>query len=212
MGQRLVAVATPVSNIDMKQALSQSWQRVVGDNPTERALYLLLAHWSLETGGGSKMMNFNVGNKKARLNGSFGDFVVFRTWEILDGKRVDMDDAFRAYPTLDAGCDDYLKGLKTGNFSRAFPAIIAGDPVEFAHQLKLAKYYTASEDAYKKLMRARFLTYAGEGKYKDRDSLVQALEQAGFHDVMSFQASQNLVVDNVAGPQTKGALYLAVNP
>jgi len=211
MGNRLPSTPTPVTNSQMKAALSQSWQRLWSETPSEKSLYILLAHWSLETGGGSKMIQYNVGNKKAKLNGSWGDFTVFQTYEIINGVRVDMQDAFRAYPSLDAGCDDYLKGLRgNGNFARAFPAIIAGDPVDFAHQLKLARYYTADEKLYKSAMLSRYYAFAADGKYLDKESLGDALTSLGFADVKSYQLARGLTADGIAGTITRGTLALEV--
>lgn len=212
MGQRLVAVKTPVSNVEMKAALSQSWQRLWSETPTDKSLYMLLAHWSLECGGaGSSMYNFNIGNKKGKANGAWGDFVMLPTFEFIAGERVNMDCPFRAYATLDLGVDDYLKGLRgNGNFAKAFPALQAGDPVEFVHQLKLARYFTADEKVYKQALSSRFYGFAAAGKFTNRDDLVAALISVGYQDVKSYQSARGLTVDGVPGPMTRGMLALEV--
>ena len=54
---------------------------------------------------------------------------------------------FRAYRTIDEGAADYL-GLLHKRFSKAWPAVIAGDPSQFSHLLKASRYYTADEQQY----------------------------------------------------------------
>lgn len=54
---------------------------------------------------------------------------------------------FRAYRTLREGVSDYLSFIRI-RFSAAWPAVVIGNPGQFAHALKLSGYYTASEAKY----------------------------------------------------------------
>lgn len=54
---------------------------------------------------------------------------------------------FRAYDTLQEGADDYFD-LIYKRFASCWPAVVAGDPAQFSHLLKKARYYTADESHY----------------------------------------------------------------
>lgn len=54
---------------------------------------------------------------------------------------------FRAFRTLDEGAKDYFDMLRK-RFASAWPAVVAGDPAQFSHLLKVARYYTAEESHY----------------------------------------------------------------
>lgn len=218
MGKFYTATRTKVSHAQMRDAITSAWANLLGDTPpSSRSLLVLLAHWDMETNAGEKMYNFNVGNKKAKPNGDWGDYTFFATFERLNGMIVhfwppDPQCCFRAYSSLADGCLDYLAGLYAHKrFKLAWPAIIAGDPIEFAHQLKLAGYYTATESSYKSAMKGRFYAIAGEGRFTTRDELVEALTSLGYKDVKSFQADNGLQIDGIAGPMTKGVLALKVD-
>jgi hypothetical protein len=209
MGTKVAAIKTPVSVHDMGIALSVAWTKLWGDIPTYKSILILQAHYALETGDGQSLVCFNVGNKRTG-KGYTGDYCTFMTWEIEHGQRVNQLGDFRAYPDLTAGCVDYLKGLKNGNFAKAWPLVLAGDPREFAIKLKEAHYYTAPLADYIKAMESRFYGIAGKGKLTTQDELIAALISVGYSDVKSYQAARGLTVDGIAGPMTKGMLALEV--
>lgn len=209
MGQRLMATKTPVSMKEMGEALSSAWTKLWGDVPTSKSILILLAHYGIETGNGSSLIAFNVGNKRTG-KGYTGNWVSFMTWELQGGKRVNQMGDFRAYDTLQEGCMDYLKGLKVGNFAKAWPAVMDGDPVAFATLLRQAKYYTAPLADYVNGMESRFYSLAGQGKLITQDEIVAALISVGYNDVRSYQAARNLTVDGVFGNITRGHLALEV--
>lgn len=62
---------------------------------------------------------------------------------------------FRAYETLDEGAVDYLLLLRR-RFSKAWPFVLAGDPVGFVHAIKQQGYFTASEATYAASVRTIF--------------------------------------------------------
>lgn len=62
---------------------------------------------------------------------------------------------FRAFSSIESGVLDYLTSLNR-RFYKAWPSVVAGDPDQFVHQLKLQKYFTADEETYRKTMRSLF--------------------------------------------------------
>jgi hypothetical protein len=164
MGTQLSADITRVTPAQLLAALARAWRVVfVGTEPKRESLLVLLAQWALETGEGSAMHAFNLGNVKS-IEGDGRDFCAFPCWEMERGQKVwyrppHPATRFRAYRSLDEGAIDYLK-LLSKRFARAWPAVLAGDPEAFAHELKLSHYYTADESAYAAGVRARFNRYA----------------------------------------------------
>jgi hypothetical protein len=65
---------------------------------------------------------------------------------------------FRAYHTLHAGAIDYVSSL-FNRFKLAWPAIKAGDPDQFVHQLKAQGYFTADENSYKHTVDSLFVSF-----------------------------------------------------
>jgi hypothetical protein len=144
---------TRASVPEVYAALRSAWDALFGEIPARESLLVLLAQWALETGRGKSMHCYNLGNIK-HVPGDGRDFTYFRCNEIINGKEVWFDPphpacCFRAYPTLEAGAADYLALLQR-RFSKAWPAVLAGDPAEFSHQLKVSRYYTADEKLYTK--------------------------------------------------------------
>lgn len=112
---------------------------------SDDALSVCWAQWALETGRGRSCFNWNLGNRKARRD---EPFMLLRTWEIIDGKRVVLDDRFAAFDSLEAGAADYLAFLLRPQYARAWGAFCAGDAVLAARELKRLGYYTADEGEY----------------------------------------------------------------
>ena len=67
---------------------------------------------------------------------------------------------FRAFNSLLEGAVDYVK-LLNKRFQKSWPAVIAGDPAQFAHFLKLQHYYTADETQYTNSIKSTFHTMMG---------------------------------------------------
>lgn len=95
------------------------------------------------------MMNNNFAGIKGRS--PEGMTARYRTFEVLDGKRVNLTDGFRAYSSLDAGAADYLK-LLTGRYHAALAPAAQGDLQGFAEALHAKGYYTASPADYTKAL------------------------------------------------------------
>lgn len=64
---------------------------------------------------------------------------------------------FRAYRTLTEGLVDYLASLKK-RFTKAWPAVLSGDPKAFAKLLKDQGYYTDTVENYTRAMTNHFAT------------------------------------------------------
>jgi hypothetical protein len=147
---------TPCSAADFYAVVRAVWPRVMPDADWSRqAGLLIVAHWALETGWGHGCHNYNVGNRK-HVAGDPHDYCAFPHDEIIGGKEVWLDnpprvppqDPFVAYGSLWEGVTDYLTHLRA-EFRAAWPYVLAGDAPGFCHALKLAGYYTASEERYR---------------------------------------------------------------
>ncbi len=136
---------TPVSRPEIRAALARAHQEVTGHAATPALLDTLTAQASLETAGGAKMYNYNFGGIKGQ--GPTGLTAKCRTFEVEGGKQVHIRDGFRAYTSLDEGAKDYI-GLMRGQFKSAVAKAESGDVRGFAHELREAHYYTASEADY----------------------------------------------------------------
>lgn len=241
MGVFRTKVATQVSPEDMRVALGAAWQALWNETPSTRSTLLLAAHYSLESGGGRSCMNYNIGNKKAKPDGGWGDFTFFTTWELVDESQAARDEAVNSdaapcrrvstnpngtvkmvySPNHPACCFRAYDSLDSGvadyltglkkRFSLAWDQVIAGDPVAFSHALKVQHYYTALESEYRLGMVSRFYGLAGEGRMTTDQQIKDAVAYLGFDSITSFQAFTGLTSDGKAGPITRGALALAVD-
>jgi len=136
---------TPVSMSDVRSALARALQSATGRTPSSQTLDVLSAQVSLETAHGGAMYNFNFGGIKGASPA--GDTAHYMTREVLNGHEVKLDQGFRAYSSLDAGARDYVSVLKT-RFPQAYSMAMSGNIDGFAHSLRQAHYYTASEQDY----------------------------------------------------------------
>lgn len=137
---------TVVSRADIRGAIAKAYENQTGKKPSAQLLDTLTAQASLETGSGSAMYNYNFGGIKGGAPGT-NETAKLRTKEVYDGKEVEVRDGFRAYRSLDAGADDYVRLLRN-KFGAAVDRAEAGDINGFAHALKQAHYYTADESKY----------------------------------------------------------------
>jgi hypothetical protein len=136
---------TPVSVGELQAAISRAYQRVTGRSPSPTLIRSLTAQASVETGRGQAMYNFNFGGIKGA--GPGGQSASCLTHEVIAGQDVTVHQNFRAYASLDQGAEDYVK-LIVGKFGAALQPAASGDLGAFAHALKQAGYYTASESDY----------------------------------------------------------------
>lgn len=144
---------TPINEGEAAYALRESWKKIYGEYPSLDSLALLWAQWALETGRGKAIHWYNFGNIK---RSSDEDYCMFRCNEIIKGKVVWFDPPhkqtwFRAYPSATEGAYDYLMFLsKRSRYQKAWEVLKQGDVYGFGHELKVAGYYTASEEQYTK--------------------------------------------------------------
>ncbi len=73
---------------------------------------------------------------------------------------------FRAFKTLDDGMAEHLQ-LLARRFSKAWPSVLAGDFVDFAHALKAQRYFTAAPEAYAAGMRRPFDALVASSTYEE---------------------------------------------
>lgn len=72
---------------------------------------------------------------------------------------------FRAFRTLDDGTEDYFAMMRK-RFSSAWPAVVAGDPAQFSHLLKVARYYTAEESHYTRSLVSIYAEMAAKAAFR----------------------------------------------
>ena len=216
MATELADKRTPVTCQQMADALYTAWCGYFNSPPASKSIMVLLAQWALETGRGKQMHNYNVGNVKARPDGSY-DFQYFACNELLgtatakqlqaaDPKtaRITRDNGngtcwiwfypknagccFRAFEQLDDGVFDYLS-MMVGHktFKRAWPAVLAGSPAQFSHLLKQAGYYTGDEQTYTRAVVSLFKEFTNSIKLPDPITFTPD-EQQNFRN----QVTQNL--------------------
>ncbi len=245
------AAPTKVTPEQMLDAIEVAWTSAIGEPPKQATLALVLAHWALETGRGKSMKNFNVGNiKEPDVN---KPHTYFQTWEQFPAVTADRylkerpktckllgvdatgkfkrlafypNDAmcrFRSYTTLEDGVADYLSLLQR-RFTRAWPALVVGDPLKYVLALKAQGYMTADVSSYYRAINLLFSEYMALIKAGDMPETIEqiqaALTQLGFNPgpidgeygertrdaIAQFQKAHNLLVDGVPGPKTKGTL------
>jgi hypothetical protein len=229
---RLEDRLTPITPSEIAVALATAWRGAFGGEPARASLLVLLAQWALETGRGKAMHCYNLGNIKS--NGITGDWCFFRCNEIIQGRLVWFEPdhpscRFRAFGSLDEGAIDYLQTVHA-RFHRSWTGVLTGDPVAYAHLLKVQHYYTADEGLYAGTLRALFYEFERTlpdatkspplpDLYTER-GVQLVLEALGFHPgeidgldgpntrsaVAHFQRSYGLVADGIVGRLTRQAL------
>lgn len=185
MPSELSAQKTPVTREQFIRALWEAWAHLFGESPKKESIWVLASQVALETGWCKEMWNFNFGNVKS-VDGDGHDYCFFACNEILktstahsmanaapDIAKVtkDRNDGtsiiwfypkhsgcrFRAFNTLVDGAVDYI-GLLHKRFAKSWPAVLAGDPAQFSHQLRAQGYYTADESSYTRTLTSVFHT------------------------------------------------------
>lgn len=158
-----------LSEAEATYSLREAWRIVYGKYPEDKSLALLWAQSALETGRWKIIRNNNFGNIKKRhpnpkykIKDDGHDFTMFRCNEILWDNKLKKSVVkwfdpphtqthFRAYPSPVDGAEDYIRFLsQKKRYKKVWKQVILGDPVAYSHELKVAKYYTASEKKYTK--------------------------------------------------------------
>lgn len=136
---------TPMRGAEAAEAISSAYTTVMGAPPSKATLAVLVSQWSLETGGGRAMMDYNFGGIKGRSPS--GQSVSYPTTEGSGDEVRSIVDSFRAYGSPREGALDYVRLLRD-HFPDALAQAKAGNPAGFAHALKSKGYFTGSEKAY----------------------------------------------------------------
>lgn len=148
-----------LSEAEVVSALRIAWKNIYGEYPSDDSLGILYAQSALETGRFSAgFHNFNLGHLKATLSyinlGGEHFFTMFEAGEIIGGKEFifhppHVQTMFRAYKTLIAGAEDYIRFLsQRSRYKTAWAQLVKGNPIAYSHELKVNGYYTASEKIY----------------------------------------------------------------
>jgi flagellum-specific peptidoglycan hydrolase FlgJ len=130
-------------------------REMLGDGP---AADFLAAQIALETADGKYSYGYNVGNMKAS-NKPGVKYQTLKTWEVENGKRVDMREPFLAHDSLEEGLQTYVEYLDRKGLLEAADS---GNLDEFNAALKKAGYYTADQGQYGRNMRKRLDAWAKE--------------------------------------------------
>jgi len=179
MADRLPDQKTPSTKEELLEALWRAWLHLFGEPPKKESIWILMAQWALETGWGKYCHNYNLGNVKSS-NGDGYDYTYFACNEILKTAQAQAYAAkspdtakitvyrkdgtaiiwfypdhpgcrFRAFHTLLEGATDHIS-IVHKRFSKAWPAVIAGNPAQYSHMLRQQGYYTADESSYTKTL------------------------------------------------------------
>jgi hypothetical protein len=152
-GIEVARVRTTPTIIEWRDAIFAAWRYAVATGtPTVASLAVLWAQFALETDRGRSCFNWNLGNIKA-VPGDGRDFCVLHTFEYIDNKRVEMDDHFRAHPTLVEGAREYLTFLTRPSYAVPWSFVLRGDADGFARALKDKRYYTSPVEEYARGLR-----------------------------------------------------------
>ena len=148
-------VRTSFSVPDFITSLIKTWYGIYNSVPTKAQIGVIYSQWGIETGLGTYTWCFNIGNIKAAdiPNQTVKYCALNGVYEIVNGQRVEIPSTspaawFRAFDTLDDGVAFYVSFLRNARYKTSWSAIEQGDPILFAHLLKVAGYYTADESIY----------------------------------------------------------------
>ncbi len=142
---------TPSTAKEIATALVRAWRALWNETPPRQATLVLLAHGAFETGWWKAIHCYNLGHAKS-VSGDGHCYTHFACSEVVSGKVVRFQPPppatrFRGFRTLAEGALDYLTLLRK-RFSKAWPYVLAGDPVGFAKALKEQGYYTDTLSHY----------------------------------------------------------------
>lgn len=178
-------VRTSYTQAQLIEGFVRGWFKTFGVLPSKKSIGVLYAQNTLETGSSIAMWNNNIGNVKfvPNANPAKDDGVTYmmlaNVWEIVNGKKVIFQPPspatwFRAFETLADGIAFQLGFLRNYRYKKAWTAVEAGDPAEFAHLLRVAGYYTAPEADYVKLMNYHFNVFMKTNSFELAVAKLQA--------------------------------------
>jgi flagellum-specific peptidoglycan hydrolase FlgJ len=165
--QLVPAIKTIYTSQQMIRGFIEGWQQHFNALPKKESVAVLWAQNAIETGSTTSMWNNNIGNVKfvASANPADDDgkeyMMLNNVWEIINGQKVIYQPPhtatwFRSFKTLADGVAFHMDFLKNRRYKTAWTAVEAGDPAQFAHLLKVARYYTDTEENYARNMNYYF--------------------------------------------------------
>lgn len=175
MLKQVPTIKTPVAVPDLVKSFIKFWQKTYNVLPTKETVLTMVAQFCHESGTGSHVYNYNLCNIKARdkANATVEYMALKGVWEIVNGKRVEVPPTnpsswFRSFPTLDAGAEFYCNFLRNSNrYKLAWKQVEAGNPTQFAHELRVAGFYTDFEEKYTKGVMAHYNKWMNDKSVQD---------------------------------------------
>jgi flagellar protein FlgJ len=176
---------TSYTTPQMIEGFIRGWFNEFGELPKKQSVGVIWSQNAIETGSTTAMWNNNIGNVKYSPSKNPNDdnnikyMMLNNVWEIINGKKIifqppDPATWFRSFDSLEEGVGFHLNFLKNKRYKNSWAAVEAGDPEQFAHLLKIAKYYTASEADYAKGMRYHFNKFIKDQTF---ESVIDAIQK-----------------------------------
>jgi hypothetical protein len=147
-------VKTTCTQPQLIQGFIEGWFQLFNEFPQKASIGVLIAQHNLETGTGLDCWNWNISNVKyATSAGNVEYMMLANTWEIINGQKVMFQPPspvtwFRSFRTLTSGIMFQMNFLRSNRYQAAWAAVDSGSIPQFAHLLKVAGYYSASETDY----------------------------------------------------------------
>jgi hypothetical protein len=192
--------------------LQKVWPRLFSDPsvPNSDTLFVLLAQWSIETGGGASMHCWNVGNIKGRIGGGDGhSWTLFTCNEFLTAKQA-RSIASKAKPRTDGkpGLDVTVGGTNSkgkievflhpshpGACFRAYDSLEEG-VLDYLHELhtRFSEAWpaalTGDPAAFSKKLSLRYYTAPESAYTKALTDRFNQLKK--HHDSVSYKEAQQM--------------------
>lgn len=176
MLKQIPTTKTVVSVTDLINSLIKYWQKTYNEVPKKEQILTFVSQIFHETGSTSHCWCYNFGNIKLGSNIKYKNdpnvhinyCVLKGVWEIVNGQKVilpptDSGSWFRAFETLNDGVEYYGNFFKNSTrYKLAWKAVQDGNPTKFAHELRVAGYYTDFEEKYAKGMMNYYNKYMAD--------------------------------------------------
>lgn len=178
-GHLVPTVRTTYTTYDIIKALIQGWSANEGSLPNKRQIGVIWAQNALETGQSTSMWNNNIANVKYTAAAGDVDYCqLANVGEMVKGIKIVYQPPhpatwFRSFKTLADGVTFQINFLKNARYKNSWSAVQAGNPAAFAHLLKIAGYYTASEQDYVNAINTYFNKYMKDTNFEKALAEVQ---------------------------------------
>ncbi len=152
---------TKFSQSEMIKGFTLGWIKLLQNIPKKESIAVLFAQNGHETGGTVSMWNRNIGNYKyvpSTNDNELKYMMLSNVWERNSkGEKIIYQPPnpatwFRAFDSLEDGISFHIDKLKNKKYKVAWSAIEKGSVKDFAHLLKINRYYTDTEENYVKGM------------------------------------------------------------